>query len=434
MPDDICMDAAAEKVLSWISSGFDTFDPFAPPAEDGPWRAAPIEKIWAECAMLYWICLGQGYGGSAARRAARNLAEPVKSPYFVHRASRERARFGACIHTLALAKELGFDVARESRFIERLIAGGGFWSPDLEGWETGEVAFSRALLGAEIAHCDVRAGLRRSILFQPERNICFVDRTEGYKLTHAVFYDTGFGVPGLYQGAPQAGFEAPPGVAEALDAVCGKMLLQGQFDLALELVLSALLYDLELTGVQLQVVVIALSCIERLGYVPPLIFEAARGSGEEKAVETDDAVFSRNYHSSLVFVLIAALCHSRSRTEAIEQTLSEGCAQSDAAIADLLPEVGAPRIAAANGGLAVGEMFNAADRYDLQKAALLLPALRRAGAIAPAGRVERSLQDFLRLQQRPDGGYGWFDVESITHGPAFKSVREKVDQAVAGAL
>lgn len=428
------IDAAAGRVLAWLDSGLEAFDPFGAAESDRPAHSAPVEKIWAECAMLYWICLGLGYGADSTRRTALKLAEPVKSPYFLHRASRERARFGACIHNLALARDMGMDVAEEAQYIERLIREGGFWSPDLEGWETAEVAFSRALLGAGVAHSDVRSGLKRSILFQPDRNVCFIDRTEAYKLTHAVFYDTGFAIEGLYQGVAADGVQPPPGAGEALDALCGRFLLRGQFDLALELVLSAALYGLELTGVQLQTLVLAMCCVGRLGYVPPLVFDAARPAGENESVDAGQHEFRRNYHASLVFVLIAALLRKRGRTEALNDALSAACCVSDSPVMAVLPDLSAPRIAAANGGLAVGEMLNAAERYDLQKAALLLPALRRAGQVAPGGRVERSVQSFLRLQQRPDGGYGWFGVEEMQDENRFKSLREMVNQAVASAL
>ncbi|AZU04868.1 hypothetical protein X907_2353 [Glycocaulis alkaliphilus] len=424
------LDSCANNILMWFDEFFKTFAPLDPKSFRD--KKISYEKVWAECSMLFLLLNYFSFGDRIALNISRRLVEPLKLPEFMHRVTRERARFGACIHNVALAQRLGVDVREEARYVRALIEEGGLWGHDIECWEKAETLFSKALLGGSVDFSDIEGVLKSSELFK-ERNICFLSVLDGYKITHAAFYHTGFRIHGLYDNSVAVA-PAPRHLPEMLDALSAKFLLQGQLDLALEFVLVAILYKLPISNIHLQIISIALECVHAHGSVLAYIFDYKENNSRSHREEKERFSFGTCYHPTILFLLIIMYLDVDDLLPYVNSILYSAWNSPACGVMDILEGVRVRRLSEASPALAVGEMLAAAERYDLEKLASLLLASQPIGIIKPGGVVEHSLRQFLRLQARANGDFGYYDVEKALHGSVFGGVQQRVNQLVSEAI
>lgn len=433
---DWCL--SQDRALDWLCAHLASFDPFdaaaAETIEPKASRPVPKEKIWTECAMTLLMARLAGKQGASLDRAARQLAAPVKDPRFLHRLTRERAKFGALLHAVALADAIGLDARFEAQLLLRFIDANAIWPRDQEIWEKLERAFSRALLGADTSYQSVLSTARDGVLRDDTLNLALVDETTAYKITHSVFYLTGMGLADLYQEAPAPQTDLPAHLPDTLALLAAKFFLLGSMDVALELVLSAVLINAPLAPIHLQILEAARVLVDRFGYVAPYVFEGAERSSFSPLDATPEHAFEQGYHPTLVFVLIDAVAKFKRVSTEIEVGL-ERLRTGATGAASLLDGIDTARFTDANPALAAADVLVSLGRYDLHRAATVFQHLKTNQMTPSHPHFERDVVQFLDLQRMEEGEIGYYGVElaadSDAVAPIVSATREIINDLVS---
>lgn len=403
-----------DRALDWLCAPLASLDPFDAAAREpvGPKESRPVpkEKIWTECAMALVMARLSGTQSESLDRAARQLAAPVKDPRFLYRLTRERGKFGAVIHTVALANAIGLDAAFEARMLLRFIDANAIWPRDQEVWEKLERAFSRAILGADTSYQSVLDTARDGVLWDDTLNLALVDETTAYKITHSVFYLTGMGLADLYQNAPDRQTDLPASLPDTLALLAARFFLLGSMDVALELVLSTILIDAPLAPIHLQILEAARVLVDSFGFVAPYVFEGAGRSRFSPHLATPEHAFEQGYHPTLVFVLVDAVAKLKGVSTGIDAGL-ERLRTRATGTAALLDGMDTARFTGASPALAAADVLVSLGRYDLHRAATVFQHLKHNRMAPSYPHFERDVVQFLDLQRMEEGEIGYYDVD-----------------------
>lgn len=248
----------------------------------------------------------------------------------------------------------------------------------------------------------------------------YLTRTDGYAITHTVFYLTDFGRHPLSAAIDR------PHLRQLLEETIAWNLLAGDLDLLGELLLGAWQLDQQLGPYARLGLDYFFTSWQQLGQLVAPSFEPAHFAtlaGSERAAYQ----FLHTYHTYYVGALLCtALCESNFAYElptapeppalpgSAGHELQQLAAETFAANTFLLPVVQAAAVPPADKASCLLDMLliQAVREYDLRLLARLYELVPRHG-LPPTALLRGSL-DYLALQQLPDGQCGVFAIGADT--------------------
>lgn len=364
---------------SWIASRVSEFAPFS-------WSDSEIRftrrKAFAEAGLYLYVARAFD-GGDRARLAelADLLHVSCEDPRYeqlLRRAPRHVTLYSSPVLYL---KEAGRLPERVASAVRDVLSGDVAWAVErvphriLDIWH-----FCRAFgVRPRVDAVEAQRLSCLSHLPSPVQSTL----SDAYALTHVVLFLTNFGVPSEAF-PPIAGI--PPAAQEVIEGLILRYLAEGNADIVLELVISALLIGTLRREILECVLVWLGSLIERHGFVPGPTRHVSDSAAEEDAYR----LWAENYHTSFVAGTAFRLLRA-------------------SGFADVL---GTEEPAADPSSKTLGDALGALSRYELPLGAALLEQAIAEGAERTFGRVVERCREFLRQQQSVDGHFGYFCDEA----------------------
>lgn len=417
------VDTALIRSLTWLSKELQDFNPFVPPPEASSKIHIPSQKIWSETSLIIRVSDLCGIENPRINQLFDVLIKPIKDPNFMSRLVRDRGGFGVDVYPLALADALGHPFNEEKNLVLMMIEEGILWPNDLQGWARAESLFSRALLGAKVNMSEMNKATQLSNLVKLPKNIFYFTLNQAYRLTHSIFFHTGFLLPRLFnQDNPSIVLE--PRLGNVLEWLIARFYLEGHNDLALELCLSSLLTQKKIGACHQYVIERAVETFLKNGYVPTYLPQHPNFEASISGPVGCSEVFLTNYHTVLIFIAYLSVL-KRKENHQLEFTISQ--LQETAVVSTSPPKE-----------IRIGTLLSSAAKYDLEEFCNTIDILNsKYNVFEKHPLLSQNIISWLELQRRPSGHYGFFDDkrESLEkRGYNFSEIQSEISKMVVDAM
>ena len=397
------------RLFEWVQAGFlDSWsEEFCRSTTSVPNSSIPLSKVWGEISLIANHLVRTSSFEIRDSMLVRRLLSFVEDADFTFRLISRKEHFLFYSQMLALAEAMGMNVRDKQALVRKMLKQGAFVPEDIPAWEASELIFGRACLGEDVNFREAREAASTTVLSKLPKSICFFTELQAYRLTHVAFYYSGLGLPELYSGYVPA--FADTRVRTSIDMLCARFFVQGQLDLALELILSQLLLGGQLNSLHAQCISVGVNCIDQLGYVPPYIFD--RHQKPERSADAPDALsdFDSNYHATLVFLLLLSTLKSKNLSDELFQRIQDHQLNPNARIIEAIDGVNVLQMPEASPQVAIGSLLAAVDAHNLDKACYIFCQLDERGVIewCTHSYLYTSIHNWLSLQINADGVIGF---------------------------